>query len=452
MAKSDSDDKIKKYPSWLRNLNIGTLMFGIIFAYLLIALAAYMMDEHIASYEVIEGTISGNYRYSALALKAEEIVTAQESGNVTYYAREGARANAGLLICAVGQTSASVMTNAEPDEDDYEQARSDMVSFSLNFDDSRFQSVYDLKADLQALILQNAINEDAGVYVTGSYTAPVSGFVLYFTDGYEGLDESSLSEELFSRNDYEKENLRLKTSVSAGDTLYSLVTGDTWYLYFPVTAQLATELEGRTRIQFRFLKDKNSFSAPFELVTGTDGQYGKITLNHSLVRYVRERFLDIELVISRVKGLKIPVSAIADKVFYKIPKEYVIVNENTDSEITILLETFNSDGSSQTRYVTATVYDKTEDGSYLVSTDLFDVGDYILMVDTNKNYQIRESDLTTISGVYNINKGYAIFREVTVLDRNEEFCIVEPNNVYSLSAHDRIVLNASKVSEGDIIS
>lgn len=54
-------------------------------------------------------------------------------------------------------------------------------------------------------------------------------------------------------------------------------------------------------------------------------------------------------------------------------------------------------------------------------------------------------------GVYNINKGYAVFREVTVIDENEEYCIVESNNTYSLAAYDYIVLDASEVTEDQIV-
>ena len=152
----------------------------------------------------------------------------------------------------------------------------------------------------------------------------------------------------------------------------------------------------------------------------------------------------------RKTGLKIPTSAIAEKTFYRIPEEYVIANKDTEREITLLRETFNRDGSASVRYVTATVYGK-EEGYYLVSPELFEEGDYVQMLDTNKKFQIQESNMDTIQGVYNINKGYAVFREVTVIDENEEFCIVEPDNVYSLAAHDHIVLDASTVNDDDIV-
>ena len=41
-----------------------------------------------------------------------------------------------------------------------------------------------------------------------------------------------------------------------------------------------------------------------------------------MIRYVNDRFVDIELIISEDSGLKIPNSAITSKEFFTIPKEY----------------------------------------------------------------------------------------------------------------------------------
>ena len=106
-----------------------------------------------------------------------------------------------------------------------------------------------------------------------------------------------------------------------------------------------------------------------------------------------------------------------------------------------------------TSYVTATVYSHNrEKGYYLLNPDLFHFGDYIAMPNTEKQYLIDEESIETIQGVYNINKGYAVFRQVEIVDENEEFCIVNPDNVYGLSAHDRIALDASKVEADDIVA
>lgn len=69
----------------------------------------------------------------------------------------------------------------------------------------------------------------------------------------------------------------------------------------------------------------------------------------------------------------------------------------------------------------------------------------MLMKDSSKRYQI--SDTQTLTGVYNINKGYPIFREITILDENQEYCIVESNSAYGLAQYDQIALDASTVKD-----
>ena len=173
-------------------------------------------------------------------------------------------------------------------------------------------------------------------------------------------------------------------------------------------------------------------------------------MDSSLIRYSTDRYLEIELVLNRRSGLKIPTSAIVEREFYPIPEEFAIVNEGTDSEITLHAEHFASDGSSSTEYLVANVY-QYSDGVYLVNKNLLSDGDNVLMEGAQRSYQIQDEDIVTLHGVYNINKGYAIFREVTVIDQNEEYCIVESNNPYGLAAHDYIVLNASEVNADDIV-
>lgn len=451
MAVNNTNTKISKYRRF-SSINIGTIIFGIIFIYMIICIFLYVTRDHVVSYEVTSGSISGNYRYRAMALKTEEIVNASQSGEVTYYAREGAKANSGQTVCSINEhgITASTLLPAELTSEDIEDLRNTMSSFTLNFDDSSYQNVYDFKADLESYILQQSQMGGENVSLLNQCNAPVSGFVIYATDGLEHLEETGITSDHFYETNYEKTNLRFNRTAKAGQPLYKLVTSENWSLYFPLSTSLAIELQDRSSIRFRFLKDNNTFSAGFTIINNASEYFGKITLNNSLVRYVADRFLEIELIMDRKKGLKIPTSAIAEKVFYKIPEEYVIENKDTKNEITLLRETFNKDGSSVVKYVTATVYSKVN-GNYLVNTELFKDGDYVQMMDTTKKYQIQESNKAAIQGVYNINKGYAVFREVTVIDENEEFCIVEPNNIYGLAAHDHIVLDASTVDTDDIV-
>ena len=105
---ADKTRPITKYRklSWL---NIGTLLFLAIAVYMIITVILYLTASHIVSYEVTAGSISGNYRYMALALKTEEIETADYSGYVHYYARNGARIGSGMTVCSIDENETPVM-------------------------------------------------------------------------------------------------------------------------------------------------------------------------------------------------------------------------------------------------------------------------------------------------------------------------------------------------------
>ena len=80
----------------------------------------------------------------------------------------------------------------------------------------------------------------------------------------------------------------------------------------------------------------------------------------------------------------------------------------------------------------------------------FSLGDYIGDgVSHDGQYRIGATD--SVSGVYNINQGYTIFRIINILYQNDAYCIVERNTAYGIVLYDRIVLNADAVDEEQII-
>lgn len=453
MARNKQQVKITKYRRY-SFFNIGTLLFGTVFMYMIISVFMYLTDKHVTPYEVQKGTITGNYRYQALALREELIVNASQSGSVRYLEREGVKTSYGSVVCAVNENSSSTaaaVTDFELTKEDELRFQNMLSSFTINYSPSAFQKTYDMKAGVENTISEIVEEEYTG-YISSrnQCIAPESGFVVYNIDGFEQVTEENLVPEMFIQSDYNATNLRTQEHVVAGNPVFKLITSEDWYLYFPIENKLMTELADTQKIRFRFLKDNVTFSAPFTMLQVGNEVYGRIKLDNSLVRYATDRFLEIELVMNKVSGLKIPASAIVERLFYRIPEEYAIKNENTNKEIALKVEHFANDGSSATEYVTANVY-RYSDGYYLVDRQLFDEGDVIHMENASKQIQLMEKDVQVLHGVYNINKGYAVFREITVIDENEEYCIVESNNIYGLAANDYIVLNSADVTEDQIV-
>ena len=76
------------------------------------------------------------------------------------------------------------------------------------------------------------------------------------------------------------------------------------------------------------------------------------------------------------------------------------------------------------------------------------IGDYIIKPDSDEKYPI--SKRGKLTGVYNINKGYADFKKIQVLYDNEEYSVVKSGTTYGLSVYDYIALDASSVEEHDL--
>ena len=61
------------------------------------------------------------------------------------------------------------------------------------------------------------------------------------------------------------------------------------------------------------------------------------------------------------------------------------------------------------------------------------------------------SDIGSLKGVYNINKGYAVFKQINILSENDEYAIVETKTRYGLSLYDHIALDGSKIKEDQAV-
>ena len=166
-----------------------------------------------------------------------------------------------------------------------------------------------------------------------------------------------------------------------------------------------------------------------------------------MIRYADKRYLNIELMLDQTKGLKIPASSLVDKDFYLIPLDYLTVGGNSSQE-GFMLETYDENGQASMEMIYPTVYSVSETEAY-VDTVEFHLGDYVIKPESQERYQIGKK--ATLKGVYNINKGYAVFRQVNILYQNEEYCIVEEGTKYGLSIYDHIALDGSAVKEDDII-
>lgn len=463
-------NNITEYRSYKRdrkvlNLNIGMMVFLVILVYVVICVVMYFRTDHIVRYSVQEGSLTSNSIYTGIALRQEEIVTGQDAGYVNYFAREGERTAAGDLIYTVDETGRlsdyiKAGSNGENSlsDSDLAQLRTEITVFMHDFNQKQFDEVYNFRHNMESAVVKlanynilenaDALNDSSGKALINYRYAARSGIVLYFTDGYEDLKLENMTKELFDKENYERTYLVNNGLVAAGDPVYKLSTAEDWSIVILADKELADQLVEEEYVEVRFLKNQYTAWGKVDTYTNEAGDtFISLTFTNSMITFSTDRFVDVELLLEEERGLKIPNSAIVQKEFFIVPKAYVTRGGNNGGD-GVLLETYNEEGEATTQFVETEIYEETETDYYL-DNSVLRAGNYIVMPETGEKYAVSRTG--SLQGVYNINKGYADFKQISVLYSNDEYSVVKSNTAYGLNVYDYIVLDASTVNDNEFI-
>lgn len=447
------------------HINIGVIFFAIVFIYFAVYLISYLSEDHISIYEVQKGQIAENDIYTGLVLREETVVYADSSGVVNYYIKEGDKARNGNLICSIDRTGSisSQITQAgldgtRLDETSLNNLEEAISAYTDTNSDMTFYNVYAFKDDIDAQVQEalylNALDElseetqQAQAANTFSFkNATTDGVVAFYTDGYEEVSLDTFQSDMYDPSSYQKNNLKINQSVSSGQALYKLVTNENWHIMVPVARDVANSLKEETYITVTFRKDNSQVTPACEVQTYGSQSYLVLTFNSSMVRFISDRYVELELATDTATGLKIPNSAIVEKEFLVIPKKYFSQGNDTAGQGVLKISS-DKKGSDTPEFITTDLYYETEDAYYIDEEDLA-LGDVIQMADSPEQYTITRT--ANLQGVYNVNKGYAVFKQIDVIASNEEYSILKTGTSYGLSLYDHIALNGDEIDEGDMM-
>lgn len=461
---ADRKKKVAKYRKPF-HINIGVIIFAAIFIYMIICLYLYMTDTHISAYEVKAGNLAVDNTYQGLILRQETVFQAEQAGYVNYYAREKERVANGTIVYSLdesGKTKELLASAMEEGSvlkgDNLKEIQSEIRSYGSTFDGLDFSSVYDFKYGLEGDImellntsmladLEELSQGGGGMFRT--YTATQPGIIVYQVDGLEAVTPDMVTSDMFQLDQYKNTSLRAKANqiAAAGDPVYKLITDEAWSIVIPLEEDKAKELSDTDYVEVKFLDDGATAWAAFSILHQNGASFGKLDLKNSMVRYANERYIDIELMLDTVKGLKIPTSSVVEKDFFLIPLEY-LTQGGEEGQEGFMKEVYDENGKASMQMVFPTIYEKSETDAYVDTAD-FAVGDWVVKAESQERYQIGKK--ASLEGVYNVNKGYAVFRQIKILYKNEEYCIVEEGTKYGLAIYDHIVLNAAAVKEDEIV-
>jgi len=453
------NNKIVKYQK--THFNIGTIIFLMIFVYIIVVSFSYLRKEPLSIYEVTEKQMSDDNLVTGFAIREETIYNADISGTIAFYNGKSKKVSKDSPIYSIDSTGAiASYFNDNQSDKNIEQAEIDAVrniihKYKTDYNNANYSNVYDFRYSIESSMLSfmtdssidkiiKAINKSGAKGTIA--TTKESGIITYWSDGYENVKAEDVTLKHFDTADYEKTSFKSSDNVNVGAAICKVITDENWNIVVNLNSDQYAKLEDKNYIRIRFASDNLDVSTDFELFTSNNEYFANIKMNRFLEKYLDERYIKLELLLNSVEGLKIPQSSILEKNCYKIPADFIakggpdgkdqLVFENYDKSGTKILDTIDSFCMKDDEYV------------YL-DTDITKPGTVFVKSDTNETYTV--SEMQALKGVYNVNEGFCRFKYVDILYENQEYCIINKSTPYGLAVYDHIVINPELINENDII-
>ncbi|NLJ90011.1 MAG: hypothetical protein GX323_03850 [Clostridiales bacterium] len=461
----DNRPKVAKFRK-RRSINIGHIVFIFIVIYIAISFYIYLTKDHLTIYEVRRGSIAKETVYNGLILRNEEVYNTNRAGYVYYYYKDGDRVPRNSVVYSIDENESSTalvsddLNNTTLKSEEIAKIKKEIKDFRNNYSNANFISVYDFKYDLNnvSLEIKNEQKHDSlkGYEVSNrDYVEVVnsnkSGIITYTLDNYEKLTDNDITYDHFKGENYSKTLLRKDEIYQAGTPVYKLVTDNSWDIIIPLSKETYEYLSSQDeedirRVTIKFLNEKLESPGNFTYYQKGDEYFGKITLDSYMEKFINQRFVEIELKIDEKSGLKIPTSSIVDKEFYLIPHEY-FTKGGDSNEQGLVLESYDEENELVLTFVPTEIFYEDENFCY-VNTLLFEQNSWIQSV-TGQRLKLNEK--ATLKGVYNVNKGYAVFRRIEIVEEGKEYTVVKEGTSYGLSVYDQIALVGDTAIEQQII-
>lgn len=452
-----------------REVNIGLVVaFGVL-VLLVINIYRYMTSTHLSLYEVQEGSAGSEVTTTAMILRDETVYRTKQAGYLNYYYREGARVAKGERVYSLNDSSSwKDLLNLEEEnatltENDLQRLKERLRRFAADYTDVAFGSCYELREeflsdylryqDISMLdALSGQLSNTGGIQTVHSEQ---SGTITYFSDAYDGYTKEQITGAEFTEENRTVPERSKATGISAIDSFaYKLVTTEQWQLVIQIEEDALKCLQEKgSTVTFRILGDSEVYEKAYEVFSVGNRTFLFVNMNRYGNDYLSERFVEITLLLTAEEGLKIPRTSVVEKELYQIPERFVIAGGGEADSIGISMERFDEEsGEIMPDYqkISPLFY---ENGYYYVAKEDFDSARYInsagLGVEPERAMLF--SFVTSMEGVYNMNKGYAVFKRIERLTDVEDYILVKAGLPGGVALYDHIVLDVSAVTKDVIL-
>lgn len=335
--------KAKKFFSGLIIIFLALFAVRFIFSFILNRTAAYLVKTHIVWEQLIEDKFAGK----GLIIRDEKVVIAPQSGYLFWGVPEGSR-------IGVGKVAAELVQEI-PQEFDNDSKRADNDAAAKYSGETSCEGTYQndntcdfAEMEYQTSLLVNQLRDsiinrnmreaqgyyerlkslseqlllnNSSIYGTGSQIiASLSGMVVYFTDGLEGLFHSNNIEFLSARQlkDIAANPSRINfgEKVEKGLPLLKIVDNYSWYFIVPLTSNQVNILSDKNfvNLKFAFAPEEEVRAEVYNIKQEEeDGYLVTFLIKQHIENFHIKRESEVEIIYNCYKGIKVPVEAIVYK-------------------------------------------------------------------------------------------------------------------------------------------
>ncbi len=444
------------------HLNIGGIVFLFIFIYIAVISIHYFSQDTVGITEVSEKNISDDNIYKGIILRNETLYYTDKAGYINYFVGDGEKVAKDSTVYTIDETGEMYQALSNTDEvilskEDSQKIRSAISNFKKNYDNSLYSDVINFQYNIENIVLEQStasllsnLNEMMGAYKHGQFdvvNAKKSGIISYTMDHNEMLKVDDISGDTFKNPEESRVQLRSNELVAQGSPVYKMVNSEDWNIIIPLSSSQFDKVKELEKVKITFRKDNVSAIVGITTYSKDGGYFANLSLSKYMIRYINDRFIEVELLLNSAEGLKIPVTSIIKKDFFMVPDDFVTQGGKTNS-LGLTKETFTEKGEPMYDFIPVNVVSM-ENGYSYIDTSQFEAGDNLINVVNSEHFQLGKTG--NLEGVYNVNKGYAVFKIIERIYENKEYVIVKKGTPYGLSAYDHIVVNAETIENSQLI-
>ena len=447
----NTEKKVKKKKKPFYIFRVLFVILIIILIYITINFIKIFNKKTISFYEVTGGEIVNVDRHTGFIFREESVETCSTDGYINFYVANAERVGRGSFIYSIDDKE-TALQHFELSNEDKTIIRQNIKMEMANITNDKFYNIYTAKNSIDNRIREinivkwlEDIDIEKEIIAEEKGYAKNAGLVSFIIDGYEKYDKNDFSAE-FLKNYNKNEFAYQKKEVLSGDKIYKIVTNPTYQLVFDSDFNYDEYKNNYVTVKFTY--ENITVKGYVDSFIGNDNKkHYVINFTEFPELFLDKRVVDFEIENKKITGLKIPFKSIVSKNCYMIPKNMLEVDYETNENVF-----FKLGANGEKVRVTCNISKEDKDYYYISIDDMLSNLRYGDVLTNRYNDTYSLSEIVKLDGVYNVNKGYAVFKNVEVIDRTNEYVIIKDKTGGGISLYDHIALNAETIKEGDLIA